>query len=228
MSEMLRDQLLRQYDAYPFGEHPYWRAVAAGTLLHFQVVAAEQQHALQLRAATDCERRPYLGVSGDQAFGLFLDQYLDALSSSGALAQLASMWCSSSAADAASASVVRPTPATSAAIALRADVRNRGFEFYAVAFGCVSHFYSKVCAEANRTYQTVYRLSKQQLVYYREHESRERARADQAFSALDELTRGVDQVLLELAVRDAVVAVSLGFDGMLQAASGSRTYWGGL
>ena len=90
-STCFRDRLLSQYDAYPFGTHPYWLAVAAGTLLHPQVAAAEHQHVLQLRAAAECERHPYLGVAGEQAFALFLDQYLDALSATGAVDQLASI-----------------------------------------------------------------------------------------------------------------------------------------
>jgi hypothetical protein len=216
--EMLRDRLLSQYDAFPFRGHPYWRAIADGALLHPQVVTAEHQHVLQVRGAAECERRPYLGVAGEHAFTLFLDQYLDALSSAGAAEQLAKI-----AADKADP----PTPATSASIALRADVRARGFAFYAVGFGCVSHFYAQVCADANQIYRTMYRLSEQQLAYYREHEQRERARADQTLKALDELASSVDLSALELAVRDAMVAASLGFDGMLQAATNSRTYWGG-
>jgi hypothetical protein len=217
--EMLRDRLLSQYDAYPFRAHPYWRAVGDGTLLHSQVAAAEQQHVLQLRAAAECERRSYLGVAGEQAFMLFLDQYLDALSSSGAADQLAMI----AVADGPSS----PTPATSASIALRADVRARGFAFYAVGFGFVSHFYAQLCADANRAYRSVYRLSEQQLAYYREHERHERARAHQTLAALDELANGVDHASLELAVRDAMVTASFGFDGMLQAATNSRTYWSG-
>jgi hypothetical protein len=214
---MLRDRLLSQYDAYPFREHPYWKAIAAGTLLHPQVAAAEQQHVLQLRAAAECERRPYLGVAGEHSFTLFLDQYLDALSAPSAAEHLSII----------PGEAPPPTPATSASIALRADVRARGFAYYAVGFGCVSHFYGEVCGHANRVYRSLYRFSEQQIAYYREHERRERERADQTLAALDELAKGVDLSALELAVRDAMVAASLGFDGMLQAATNSRTYWGG-
>lgn len=216
---MLRDRLLSQYDAYPFGTHPYWRAVADGTLLHPQVAAAEHQHVLQLRAAADCERHPYLGVTGEHAFTLFLDQYLDALSAPGAADQLAQIGSAKASSHA--------TPATNASIALRADLRTRGFAFYAIGFGCVSHFYAQVCADANRTYRSVYRFSEQQLIYYREEEQRQRARSNHTLRALDELANGIDHDSLEVAVRDAIVTASLGFDGMLQAATNSRTYWGG-
>jgi len=216
---MLRERLLSQYDAFPFRAHPYWRAVADGTLLHPQVAAAEHQHLLQARAAGECERRSYLGVAGEHAFTLFLDQYLDALSSVDSADQLAVL--------SASIQSSTPTPGTSASVALRADVRARGFAFYAVGFGCVSHFYAEVCANANSAYRSVYRFSDKQLGYYREHERRERARADQMLAALDELAKGLDHEALVVAVRDAVVAASLGFDGMLQAATNSRTYWGG-
>jgi hypothetical protein len=217
---MLWERLLRQYDAYPFETHPYWTAVTKGTLLHAQVAAAEHQHVLQARAASECERRPYLGVAGEGAFTLFLDQYLDALLSTGTADQLASIATTAVASSPA-------TAATSASIALRADLRARGFAFYAVGFGCASHFYGQVCALANRAYRSTYRLSEQQLTYYREGEQREQARAKQVLGALDELAHDLDHALLELAVRDAVVTTSLGFDGMLQAATNSRTYWGG-
>jgi hypothetical protein len=216
---VLKDRLLDQYNSYPFGNHPYWRAIADGTLLHPQVAAAEHQHVLQLRAAAECERRPYLGVAGEHAFTLFLDQYLDALSAVGAADQLSAITSATVSSQA--------TPATSAAIALRADVRARGFAFYAVGFGCVSYFYAQVCAAAKRAYGSVYRFSEHRLAYYREYEQREQARADHTFGALDELAHGVDPVSLELAVRDAMVTASLGFDGMLQGATNSRTYWGG-
>lgn len=216
---MLKERLLRQYDAYPFGAHPYWRAVADGTLLHPQVAIAEYQHVLQLRAAAECEQRPYLGVAGESAFALFLDRYLDALSTTAAADQLALI------ADAKGSS--RSAPGTSASIALRADMRARGFAFYAVGFGCVSHFYAQVCADATRAYGSMYRFSEQQLAYYREHEQLERVRATQTLDALEELTHGIDRDALELAVRDAMVTTSLGFDGMLQAATNSRTYWSG-
>jgi hypothetical protein len=215
---MLREQVLNQYNAYPFRTHPYWRAVSGGALLHPDVAAAEQQHLLQLRAAAECERRPYLGVAGEHAFSLFLDQYLDALTADGAPAQLARL----SGTDAAEA-----TPATSASIALRTDIRGRGFAVYAVGFACVSHFYAQVCADAYEAYRTVYRFSEHQLTYYREHAERERVRANTALGALDELAQGTDRNVLMLAVRDAVTAASLGFDGMLQAAARSRAYWGG-
>ena len=91
----------------------------------------------------------------------------------------------------------------------------------------MSHFYAQVCADASRAYRDLYRFSEQQLAYYREHEQRERDRANHMLGALDELARGVDCDMLELAVRDAMVTASLGFDGMLQAATNSRTYWGG-
>src|SRR3569623_2000591 len=205
---MLRARLLSQYDAVPCRSQPKRRAIANGTLLHPQVAAAEHQHLLQARAAGECERRSYLGVAGEHAFTLFLDQYLDALSSVDSADQLAVL--------SASIQSSTPTPGTSASVALRADVRARGFAFYA-----------EVCANANSAYRSVYRFSDKQLGYYREHERRERARADQMLAALDELAKGLDHEALVVAVRDAVVAASLGFDGMLQAATNSRTYWGG-
>ncbi len=215
---MLRDRLLGLYEAYPFGTHPYWRAITEGTLLHPQVAAAEHQHVLQLRAAAECEQRSYFGVAGEQAFTLFLEQYFDALSTTEATDHLAP-----SAGD----HVRGPTPATSASIALRADIRTRGFALYAVGFGCVSHFYADVCACAGLAYHRVYRLSERRLAHYREQEQRARARARHVFGALKELAHGIDHSLLELATRDAMVTASLGFDGMLQAATNSRTYWGG-
>jgi hypothetical protein len=218
-SGMFWDQLLRQYDAYPFAAHPYWVAVAQGSLLHAQVAAAEHQHVLQSRAASECERRSYLGVAGESAFTLFLDQYLDALASTGSADQLAAIIGAGVSSTA--------TAATNASIALRADLRARGFALYAVGFGCVSHFYAGVCADAYRAYRSTYRLSEQQLIYYRDGEQREQARAKQVWSSLDELARDIDHSVLELAVRDAMVTASLGFDGMMQAATNSRTYWGG-
>jgi hypothetical protein len=70
-------------------------------------------------------------------------------------------------------------------------------------------------------------MSEHQAETYRIHGPMDKTHAERAFAVIDEAAdlHGWNTVLSS--VRDAFVATSLHYDGMLQAATGKLSYWDG-
>jgi hypothetical protein len=121
----------------------------------------------------------------------------------------------------------KPTPGNAAAIALYGHISSRGAGCHMLGAGAVEHYYCRLSPQIFEAYTTKYGMSDDQAHTYRLHGPMDETHADRAFSVLDDAValHGWDNV--EASVRDAFVATSLHYDGMLQAAVGRNTYWDG-
>jgi pyrroloquinoline quinone (PQQ) biosynthesis protein C len=120
-----------------------------------------------------------------------------------------------------------PTPGNSAAMALYADIGARGAGCHMLGAGAVEHFYCRLSPRIYEAYTTRYGISERAAETYRLHGPMDAEHAARAFSIIDEAISLHGWREVETAVRDAFVATSLHYDGMLQAATGVMRFWDG-
>jgi len=120
-----------------------------------------------------------------------------------------------------------PTPGNSAAIALYRDIAGRGAGCHLVGAGAVEHYYCQLSPSIFTAYTGLYGMSASQAHTYQIHGPMDQVHADRAFSVLDEAIALHGWEAMKQSVRDAFVATSLHYDGMLQAATGVLSYWNG-
>lgn len=121
-----------------------------------------------------------------------------------------------------------PTPANAAAIALYRDIGSRGAGCHMLGAGAVEFYYCKLSPEIFDAYTRKYGMSEDQAETYRIHGPMDSEHAERAFAVLDDAVTLHGWSLVETSVRDAFVATSLHYDGMLHAATGQLTYWNGV
>jgi hypothetical protein len=121
----------------------------------------------------------------------------------------------------------KATPGNAAAIALYRDISARGAGCHMLGAGAVEYYYCRLSPQIYAAYLDRYDMTAEQAETYRLHGPMDAAHAERAFAVLDEAARlhGWDSIVSS--VRDAFVATSLHYDGMLQAATQSNTYWDG-
>jgi hypothetical protein len=119
-----------------------------------------------------------------------------------------------------------PTPGNSAAIAIYKDITDRGPLHHMIGAGAVEYYYSALSPRIFEAY-TKLQISAERAETYKIHGPMDRQHAERALSILDEPYVQEHADAIDLAVRDAFVATSLHYDGMLQAATGVTTYWSG-
>lgn len=232
ISVTLKDELLDLYNLFPFHDHPLWLAIQKKTLSYEQVIEAEVQHWIRTRAGRTlrgnamkmAERlspaifsqltETYLEECTDDHSGPSHLKLIERLVLTGGKTQT----------DLQSAA---PTPGNSAAIAMYKDIAERGAGCHLVGAGAVEHFYCRLSPRIFDAYTKLYGMSETQAHTYQIHGPMDQVHADRAFSVLDEAVtlHGSDAVVRS--VRDAFIATSLHYDGMLQAATGDFSYWDG-
>lgn len=224
------DHLLSIYGILPFREHPLWKGVKSMSLSKEQVLLAETQHYLRTRAGRDLRRRAMEEAQGDELlleaiFETYLEECTDKDGPSHL--ELIGMLLRNSGVTQRSLDEARPTPGNAAAIALYADIARRGTALHIIGAGVVEHHYAVLCADVFHVYTNGYGFSGADAETYRVHESLDRTHAERAFRIADHATTIYGSSAVEMAVRDAFVATSLHYDGMLQAATGRPDYWNG-
>ena len=120
-----------------------------------------------------------------------------------------------------------PTPGNAVAIATYRDISRRGAGCHTLGAGAVEHYYSQLAPKIYEAYTQKYGMSDAQAETYKIHGTMDQTHAERAFAILDEATAAHGWSAIETSVRDAFVATSLHYDGMLQAATGSLEYWNG-
>jgi pyrroloquinoline quinone (PQQ) biosynthesis protein C len=120
-----------------------------------------------------------------------------------------------------------PTPGNSAAIAMYKDITDRGPLHHMIGAGAVEYFYSGLSPKIFEAYVGRYGFTEEQAETYRIHGPMDRVHAQRALEILEEAAVQQQAGSIALAVRDAFVATSLHYDGMLQAALGNSKYWDG-
>ena len=92
----------------------------------------------------------------------------------------------------------------------------------------VEYFYSQISPMIFEAYTKHYGFSEYAAETYKLHGTMDQTHAERAFEVVDEAVKIHGYDLIEASVRDAFVATSLHYDGMLQAATGNNNYWNGL
>ena len=93
--------------------------------------------------------------------------------------------------------------------------------------GAVEYYYCQLSPQIYKAYTEGYGMSDGQAETYRIHGPMDATHAERAFAILDEAVALHGRPAVVASVRDAFVATSLHYDGMLQAATDRLHYWSG-
>lgn len=223
------EQLLRLYDELPFELHPLWKGVLDHSLTLEQVLRAEEQHFLRTKAGQRLRAEAVQRAGSPKVFGAILETYLEECTDKRGTnhLELIARLLVAGGRSRAALDAVSPTPGNAAAIAMYREIGARGAACHLLGAGAVEHFYSALAPRIYSAYTNHYGMSPQAAETYRIHGPVDREHADRAFSILDEAVQLHGWDVVRLSVRDAFVATSLHYDGMLQAATGTISYWNG-
>ena len=228
-----RSQLLELYELFPFHAHPFWMAVKCHQLSYEAVIRGEVQHWVRTRAGQRL-RRDALDMAervSPRIFEMLLQTYLEECTEDASgpshldLIQRLVMhggWTPKQLESTIS------TPGNAAAIALYRDITSRGAGCHMLGAGAVEHFYCQLSPQIYRAYTETYGMSPDQAETYRIHGPMDATHAERAFTILDEAVALHGWEVVETSVRDAFVATSLHYDGMMQGATGQNAYWDGV
>lgn len=222
------------YELYPFHKHPLWRRVFDGSLTKEQVVRAEIQHCLRTKAGkTLRENAVHMARRvSEKIWEQILETYLEECTNNDKtgpshleLIERFVMNVGGMTRDAIHANA--NTPGNAAAIALYRDIAERGAGCHLLGAGAVELYYCDLSGKIFKSYTKIYGISAIDAHTYELHGPMDKTHAERAFAVLDEAVEihGWDQIYQS--VRDAFVATSLHYDGMLQAAVPSAGYWNG-
>jgi pyrroloquinoline quinone (PQQ) biosynthesis protein C len=216
----------------PFEEHPYWKRVLTGSFTLKEVMAAETQHFIRSDRGRHFRKRAAeeAAAVSSRAHELLLETYKEECTedeTGPSHVDLIKRFLALGGVDEIAISRAKPTPGNSAAIAMYKDIADRGPLHHMIGAGAVEFYYSRLSPRIFNAYTTLYPISAEQAETYRIHGPMDLEHAERALQILDEpaVQNNADGILE--AVRDAFVATSLHYDGMLQAATDSLTYWDG-
>lgn len=227
-----KERLLSLYDLLPFHEHPFWRAVLKREFTLDEIYRAEAQHWLRTRAGQKLrgEALSLAQKMSPRIFEVLLETYIEECTddeTGPSHLDLIQRLLELGGWDQERLFSTATTPGNSASIALYREIGARGAGCHMLGAGAVEHFYCSLSPKIFDTYTRHYGMSENQAETYRLHGPLDAQHAERAFSIIDEAVdlHGWDQI--EISVRDAFVATSLHYDGMLQAATGVIDYWNG-
>ena len=226
-----REELLDLYNEFPFERHPLWRSVFAGELSYDQIIDAEAQHWLRTRFGRRLrlEAVQQAEANSPAIFEQLLETYLEECTDEKGPSHLDLIqrlvvlggrsvgWLEA----------LESTPGNAAAMALYGAISLRGAGCHMLGAGTVEHFYSQLSPRIYESYTTHYGMSPEQAETYRIHGPMDREHADRAFAIIEEASRLHGWSQVRASVRDAFVATSLHYDGMLQAARKANSFWDG-
>jgi pyrroloquinoline quinone (PQQ) biosynthesis protein C len=227
-----KHELLALYDLFPFHEHPLWTAIHRRELSYEEVIEAEVQHWIRTRAGRvlredAMKMAEKLNVAiFEQLLGTYLEECTHDSSGPSHL-ELIERLVIQGGKTKAELESTDATPGNAAAIAMYRAISDRGSGCHLVGAGAVEHFYCRLTPQVFSDYTNGYGMSAEQARTYEIHGPMDQIHADRAFSVLKEVVdlHGWDEV--KRSVRDAFVATSLHYDGMLQAATKENKYWDG-
>lgn len=230
--DLTREEILGPYKDWPFENHPLWQLVFSGELTLAQVLRAEKQHYIRSNVGREFRKRAAeqcANVSA-RAYALLMQTYLeectDDASGPSHLELIRRLLVEGGVREKEFQELI-PTPGNAAAIALYKDIADRGPLHHMIGAGAVEFFYSQLSPRIYDAYVTRYGMSPHQAETYRLHGTMDQDHAERALSILDDPAVRAKAGEIRLAVRDAFVATSLHYDGMLQAALENKKYWSG-
>lgn len=225
-------KLLEIYNSFPFKEHPLWKGVQNGELSKDEILRAEGQHYLRTKAGQKLRKEAMekcLALSSilweaiietyleecteDDGTPTHLDLIIRLLKEGGYTDEILIS--------------LKNTPGNIAAIALYKNISDRGAGCHIIGAGVVEYYYSQLSPLIYESYTQRYNFSEFAAETYKIHGTMDQMHAQRAFAVIDEAVRIHGWDLVESSVRDAFVATSLHYDGMLQAATGNSNYWNG-
>jgi pyrroloquinoline quinone (PQQ) biosynthesis protein C len=226
-----RERLLALYDHFPFHRHPLWQAVLSHDLSLQEIIQAEVQHYLRTRAGQQVRRE---ALERAQAISpaiweALLDTYLEECTHSitPSHLELIRRLVLSGGVTESQLEDAQPTFGNVASIALYRDIASRGAACHLLGAGAVEYYYAELAPQVFKTYTEHYGMSREQAETYKLHGPMDRTHANRALSILGEAVAIHGWQTIEASVRDAFLATSLHYDGMLQAALGRVTFWNG-
>lgn len=228
-----RDKLLELYEIFPFHSHPLWLAVQTKELSYEQVITAEVQHWIRTRAGRILRENAMKTAErlSPALFEKLAETYLEECTtnerSGPSHLDLIQRLVLDGGKTLAELESTEATPGNIAAISLYRDIAVRGAGCHLIGAGAVEHFYCQLSPRIFEAYTRLYGMSESQARTYELHGPMDHDHADRAFSVLDEAIALHGWKAVEQSVRDAFVATSLHYDGMLQAATGVNCYWDG-
>ncbi|ALD19924.1 iron-containing redox enzyme family protein [Hymenobacter sp. DG25A] len=224
--------LLKLYDLFPFHDHPLWQAIIRGTISKEQVILAEEQHFLRTRsgralrkaAVIECRRTNKRLLEAIEP--TYIEECTDQDGTPTHLDLIINL-CLADGRKREELNHIENTPGNIAAIALYKDIADRGPACHIIGAGVVEYYYSQLCGRIYESYINNYGFSPVEAETYRIHTSLDLDHAERAFEVIDEgvAIHGID--LIKASVRDAFIATSLHYDGMLQAALNNFEFWNG-
>jgi pyrroloquinoline quinone (PQQ) biosynthesis protein C len=196
------------------------------------VLAAETQHYLRTAAGRQLRSRALSGsrVGDPRVFAALLRTYLEECThddSGPSHLELVERLLQGGGVAPSVYQAATTTPGNAAAMALYADVASRGVGCHLIGAGVVEHYYSQLCPRIFEAYTNHYGMTPGQAETYRIHGPMDAEHARRALDVLDATVALHGRELVKRSVRDAFVATSLHYDGMLQAALGRTIYWDG-
>jgi pyrroloquinoline quinone (PQQ) biosynthesis protein C len=228
--KITRQTVLAHYEAFPFEKHPYWQGVLNGRWTHDQIMRAELQHYIRSSIGREFRRRAAeesKAISA-KAHELLMETYREECTDEfgPSHVELIKKFLLKGGCTEADLLGAIPTPGNSAAIAMYREITDRGPLHHMIGAGAVEYFYSALSPKIFDAY-IAQSISAERAETYRIHGPMDREHAERALSILDEPYVQKHAGSIDLAVRDAFVATSLHYDGMLQAATKLISYWGG-
>lgn len=227
-----KEELLSLYEEFPFERHPLWCAVLRQELSFEQVIRAEVQHYQRSKIGRNFREQALRGAErmSPVIFEMLLQTYLEECTEDNtgpSHVDLIKRLVVSGGYPESELDQTELTPGNAAAIALYQDISDRGPACHMLGAGAVEYYYSLLSPKIFEVYTTRYSMSEHQAETYRIHGPMDKEHAERAFSILDEAITIHGRREIQGAVRDAFVATSLHYDGMLQAATGQNNYWNG-
>lgn len=232
LSRITRDDILDLYHLFPFERHPLWLSIIAGELSLEQILLAEQQHYIRSNIGRHFRKKAMEDARevSQRAHLLLYETYKEECTddeTGPSHVELIKRLLTRGGIDETVLDTVPATPGNSAAIALYKDIGERGPLHHMIGAGAVEYFYSDLSPKIYDAYTKIYGMDGEQAETYRIHGPMDREHAERALSLIDDPLVLNDSSEILRAVRDAFVATSLHYDGMLQAARNNTQYWSG-
>jgi len=225
-------KLLDMYELFPFQHHPLWKAIINKELSKEEVLRAEGQHYLRTKAGQplrklNMERSAAVSsILYDAIIETYKEECTDEDGSPTHLDLIARMLLENGYSTE-YLSKLQNTPGNIAAISMYEYISNRGVGCHIIGAGIVEHFYSQLSPTIYKSYTENYNFSESSVETYKLHGPMDAIHASRAMEAIDEAVNIHGLNAIEDSVREAFVATSLHYDGMLQAATGVNNYWNG-
>jgi pyrroloquinoline quinone (PQQ) biosynthesis protein C len=225
-------RLLELYELFPFHRHPLWLAIVRKELTEEQVILAECQHYLRTKAGQRLRKEAMEKCLADSSllWEAIIETYLEECTEEDGTPthlDLIKRMVLSRGLTQTDLDKLKNTPGNIAAISLYSNISDRGAGCHIIGAGMVEYYYSTLCPKIFESYTSYYRFTEFEVETYKIHGPMDQVHAQRAIAVVDEAIKIHGWDLVESSVRDAFVATSLHYDGMLQAATGVHNFWNG-